>query len=80
MEFQKLTVQNYSDDPQQRRRITLSPPNITVIAAALEDVTVEGRSARNVTVLFIDGGSIDLCVNHSDLSMLEEAIGSYCLG
>jgi len=80
MEFYKLTVHNYAEKPEEERRITLSPANIVLVAAAVEDITVNGRSLRNVTVLFVDGGSADLLINHQDLQTLESAVGSYCLG
>ena len=80
MEFQKLTVHHYSVNPEEERRITLSPMNISLVAAATEDTMLNGRSLRNVTVLFGDGGSVDMTINHSDLELLETAIGSFCLG
>lgn len=78
MNFQKLTVLHRSANPEEERRITIAPTNVTVVAAATEDVQVNGRSLRAATVLFSDGGSIDLLLDHSDLEMLETAIGSYC--
>lgn len=78
MELQKLTVHNYSENKDEERRITLSPDKITVVAAGVEDVLLNGRSLRTATILFLDGGSIDLLINHADLEMIEGAIGSYC--
>jgi hypothetical protein len=78
--MQKLTVYHYSEIKEEERRITLSPVNITVIAAETEDVVVNGRNLRKTAVLFVDGNSIDLLLNHSDLEMLEGAIGSFCFG
>ena len=80
MELNKLTVHHYADNANEEKRITLSPQNIVVAAAAIEDTQVNGRSVRNVTVLFVDGGSIDLVVNHSDLEMIEQAVGTYYFG
>jgi len=80
MEFQKLTVYCYNEDPKEDRRITLSPINITIIAAHVEDEVINGRSLRRVAILFVDGGSVEMLVNHSDLELLEGAIGSFCLG
>jgi hypothetical protein len=79
MEFQKLTIHHYDEDPKEERRITLSPANIAVVAACIEDISVKGRSLRKVTVLFLDGASVDLTINHSDLELLEAATGSFCL-
>lgn len=80
MEFQKLTVHHYGDTTQEDRRITLSPMNIAFIAAEVEDSMVNGRSLRRTSVLFTDGGSADITINHSDLQLLEGAIGSFYLG
>ena len=79
MEMQRLTVHCYAEDAKEERRVTLSPMNVTLIAAEIDDVVVNNRSVRKVSVLFTDGGSVDLIVNHSDLSLLESAIGSFCL-
>lgn len=80
MEFQTLTVHHYAEDPKEDKRITLAPMNITALAADVEDMTVNGRSVRAVMVLFMDGGSIAVSVNHADLQLMESAIGSFCLG
>ena len=80
MEFQKLTLSHYSDKPEEERRVTLSPGNIIAVAAEMEDTTVANRSLRAVTVMFLDGGSIDLVINHADLESLENAVGAYCIG
>ena len=80
MEFQKLTLSHYSDIPEEERRVTLSPGNIVAVAAEMEDKTVANRSLRAVTIMFLDGGSIDLVINHADLETLESAVGAYCIG
>lgn len=80
MEMYKLTVHNYAEKPEDERRITLSPQLITVVAAMIDDVQVNGRSLRQTSVLFVDGGSVDLLLNHADLETLETAIGSYGFG
>ena len=78
MELQKLTVHHYSDKPEEEKRVTLAPMHIIAIMAGIEDITVNNRSVRSVGILFSDGGSIELNLNHSDMSTLESAIGSYC--
>lgn len=80
MEFQRLTVLNYSDDPTEEKRITIGPGHVTLIAADTEDVVIKGRNLRRVTLMFTDGGSVDLTINHADLDKLEAAIGSYYHG
>jgi hypothetical protein len=79
MEFQKLTVHHYADNTVDDKRITISPSNVAMIAADVDDSTVNGRSVRHVTVLFLDGGSATISINHQDLETLEGAIGSFCL-
>ncbi len=80
MQYQKLTVYHYADKPEEERRITISPNLVTVVAAGVSDITINGRSLRNVTILFTDGGSIDVNINHLDLETLESAIGTYSMG
>lgn len=75
-----LTVHCYAEDPTQERRVTLSPGLITVIAAATEDTMISGKARRMVTVMFVDSSSLDLFLDCSDLLMLEETIGSFCMG
>ncbi len=77
MEMEKLTVYHYAMDGTGDRRITLSPGNITLLAAAVEDITFNNRSLRPVTVMFLDGSNVDILVNHSDLDMLESVVGAY---
>jgi hypothetical protein len=79
IQMKRLTVHHYGETTEEDKRITISPANIFALAADVEDVVVNGRTLRNVVVLGIDGGSIPLTVNHADLSILEEATGSYCL-
>ena len=81
MELQRLTVINYAETADEKdKRITLSPSQITLIAADVNDVKLNGRELRHVTVLFLDGASVDLLINNSDLNDLEGAVGSYFLG
>jgi hypothetical protein len=80
MDMFKLTLTCYAEKPEDERRVTLSPQLITVVAAQIEDVQVNGRSLRAVSVLFMDGGSVDLLLNHQDLETLETAVGSYGFG
>ena len=79
MNLLKLTVNSYSENPLEERRITLSLPKIDFLSAAAEDVIINGRSLRPVSVVFDDGLSCDLIVNHADLETLEAAVGAYCL-
>jgi hypothetical protein len=80
MMMEQLTLHHYSVDPKEERRVTLSPMNIQLVAAEVEDVVINGRSVRNVTILFSEGGNVDLTINHADLMQLERAVGSFFLG
>ncbi len=80
MEFQKLVVYHYGETSEDDRRVTISPMQVNLIAFETEDTIVNGRSLRRASVLFSDGSSCDLAVNHQDMSTLEEAVGAYCLG
>lgn len=78
MEMKKLTVHCYAENLEDERRVTLSPMNINVVAAEIDDVKVNNRSLRHVTILLSDGGSIDLLLNHADLDLLESVVGAFC--
>ena len=77
MKEKVLRVHHYGSTKDEDRRITLSPNLITTVAAHVEDIDLRKLSLREVCVLFSDGGSLDLVINHADLTMLEEAIGTY---
>lgn len=79
MELRVLTLQHYSENIEDERRITLSVEKINLVAAHTDDVSVRGISIRNLSVLFEDGGAIDLALNHQDLETLERAVGAYYL-
>lgn len=77
MNFKVLTVNHYGDVESDNRRITISPNNAHALATDMTDITVQGRELRHTVVLLMDGGSLDLVVNHADLAMMEEAIGAF---
>lgn len=77
MRVEKLTVIGYSENPANEKRITLNPGEVISVIAGVEDVVINNRSLRHTTVLFADGGSIDMILNHRDLELLEGAIGSF---
>jgi hypothetical protein len=80
MEMEVLRVHHYGEKTEDDRRITLSPGMITTVAAGVEDEKINNRSLRRVSVLFADGGTLEMAVNHADLDLLERAIGSFCMG
>ncbi len=77
MQSNILRVHHYGDTPEEDRRVTLSPMDVSVLLAETEDATVQGRAVRRVTVVLSSGG-IELAVNHSDLELLENTIGFFC--
>jgi hypothetical protein len=79
MNLLKLTVHCYAENPLEERRITLSLHKIDFLSAASEDIIINGRSLRPVSVIFDEGLNCDLIVNHADLETLEAAVGAYCL-
>lgn len=80
MELQKLTIHCYAETPEEERRITLNPSKIVLLAAGTEDLQLNGRSLRRVTVLFDEGENVDVLVNHSDLELMETAVGTFYIG
>lgn len=77
MIYKLLTVNHYGDLETDNRRMTISPSNIAALAADHNDVTLQGRSLRKVSVCMMDGGTLDLTVNHADLALMEEAVGAF---
>ena len=75
-----LTVQHYSEDIKEVQRITLAAASINLVSASVEDTIINGISVRPVTVFFQDGGTIDITISHSDLNLLERAVGSFLIG
>ena len=80
MEMQTLRVHSYGETAEDDRRVTIAPNNVVALAASTEDTQVQGRTLRGVSVLFIDGGSMDLVVDHADLQLLETTIGAFSFG
>jgi hypothetical protein len=80
MEMQTLRVHSYGETPEDDRRVTIAPNNVVALAASTDDVQVQGRSLRAISVLFVDGGAMDLVVDHADLQLLEDTIGAYSFG
>lgn len=74
-----LTVQHYAEDVTQVKRVTLSVPKINAVTASVEDTLVNGLNVRSVSIWFEDGAVMDLMINHSDLSQIERAIGSFMI-
>lgn len=72
-----LRFDHYGEKADENKRMTLSPSNICGLAAGIEDVIIQGRSLRRVAVLLVDGGQLEVTVNHSDLELLERAVGSF---
>jgi hypothetical protein len=79
MNLQTLTLYCYAENPSEERRMTLTPYKIDFVSAAVDDIVVNGRSLRQVSVIFDEGLSCDLIINHADLEKLEAAVGAYCL-
>jgi hypothetical protein len=78
MQLQVLRVFHYDDkDPNENKRITLSPMNIAAVTADVEDVVIQGRSLRKTSVIMMDAGTLPLNINHQDLELLERAVGSF---
>jgi hypothetical protein len=80
MEMNTLRVHSYGVVPEDDRRVTIAPANVIALAGETDDIQVQGRSLRNISVLFVDGGSMDLVVDHADLELLENTIGAYSFG
>ena len=78
--MQVLRVHHYGETAEEDRRITIAPAQVSVIAAEVDDVQLQGRSVRKTTILMSDGASIDVNVNHADLDLLETTVGAFYIG
>jgi hypothetical protein len=76
-EVQVLRVHHIDADEKEDRRVTIAPMNVAALVAHEEDTIVRGRSVREISIMFLDGGNISIAVNHSDLELLETTIGAY---
>jgi hypothetical protein len=79
MDLQTLRIHHYGEVEADDRRITVAPINVVALSAKTEDNTVQGRSVREIAVIFLDGGQIVVNVNHADLELLEGTIGAFCI-
>ena len=78
--IETLTVQHYAEDIRDVKRVTLSAYKINFIGASVDDVVINGLSVRPVEIWFEEGSMLSLIVSHSDLDLLEKAVGSFRLG
>ena len=79
MNLQTLTLHCYAENPSEERRMTLTPYKIDFVSAAIDDIVINGRSLRPIAVIFEEGLTLELILNHQDLEKLEAAVGAYCL-
>ena len=80
VDVQVLRVHHYDEDESQDRRITIAPANVDSLVVKTEDTQVRGRSVREVTVLFSQGQTIAIAINHADLELLESTVGAFFVG
>lgn len=70
-----LTVQHFGETEEENTRITLSPLNIKMTAA--NPTIRQNREMFKVSVLFLEGDSVELFVTEMDLLQIERAVGMY---
>jgi hypothetical protein len=77
--IQVLKVMHYGPTEEDNRMVTISPVNVLMLAAPLVYERIQDREVKRVTVLMIDGGETEVCINDMDLDQLEQAVGAYGL-
>lgn len=74
-----LTLTHYGPTEAENRIVTLSLINIAMIAAEVENVSLQNRQVRRLQVLLLDGEAVDLALSDLDLHQLQQAVGVYVL-
>jgi hypothetical protein len=75
-QMRTMTLLSYGEKPEDNLRVTLSVMGIK--ATLSKDVTVQGRAAKEMTVLFFDDSApIILMLNELDSLQLESVVGCY---
>lgn len=70
-----LTFTHFGETEAENARMTLSPMNVKLLAAF--DDTRQGRPVKRVSVLFLEGDSVEVFVSEMDLLQIEQAVGMY---
>ena len=77
MKMNYLTLTSYGEKEGETYRVTLQACNVNMVTASEALVSRQGMSLYKVYVNFVDGGSGELYLSKSDLTLLEEAVGFY---
>ncbi len=70
-----LTLRHIGETADEDLEITLCAMAIKMVAA--RDIKVQGREAKETTVLFLDSEPCVLNLNHIDLLQLQSVVGAY---
>ena len=70
-----LTLKHIGETPEDDLEITLAALSIKMCAA--KDVQVQGRDAKETTILFLDSEPVTLNLHHIDYLQLTSVVGSY---
>jgi hypothetical protein len=70
-----LTFTHFGESEAENARMTLSPMNVKLLAA-FDDMR-QGRPVKRVSVLFVEGDSVEIFVSEMDLLTIEQAVGMY---
>lgn len=72
-----LKVTSYGEVLDDNKEVTLSPGMIKAIFADVVSSVTQGKVVKNVSLLMIEGDTIEIVIGESDLYKLEEVVGGY---
>ena len=74
-----LTLTSYDEQDGQVLRVTVAPHLVECVIANSLDVVKFGMKLKKTSIMFMDGGVVELYLTDLDLTTLEFAVGAYVL-
>lgn len=72
-----LKVTHYGDSPEENKEVTISPVVVKMVFADVAPSFKQNRSVKNISLLLMEGDTVELCISESELYTLEEVVGLY---
>lgn len=77
MAARTLKVTHYGEVEAENKEVTVSPMVIKAVFADLFPHEKQGRQVKNVSLLLMEGDTIELVLNERDIFTLEDVVGGY---
>lgn len=68
-----LSSEDSSIAPQEDAKVTLNPYSLQTVVS--RDIEVDMVKLKKLTIIFADGGALELNVNFMDAQSIEDAVG-----